>query len=443
MGDWKTFVVKIKELLKSNNLSAAKDELAIGLEKFPNQVKLLIIATDVYRAFGDREKSLEYSELLITHYPDNWNGYGRAAQDLVALKRFVEAQEKVQTGLEKLPNQLNLLVIATDVYRAFGDREKSLEHAELLIIHYPEQWQGYLCAAHDKLSLGRFQPSEYQKQMAQCQPPSGKYNLRLWQCICNFKNTTKQKIWSYSFKKTPEPAECDEKIMLESWQPFQYWSQGSPPSDIEEITGVWNSIFESIGVRPIKLFDKSSALEYIDKNCPELSISFKTSFHYAVEADVFRVAYAQKNNCIWLDSDLYPKPGAKDSLRVLLSHQKTTLFFRAFRPWITNAFFVTPSASLFFVSILNSTMNIDFSVLPHSKETILQTFGPARYNQEFDNILNSGDQSNVAPLGAESWAARNFNFVNDHNFASMKPPFRLQYLSSSDRWKTAIADERK
>ena len=90
MGDWKTFADKIKKLLKSKDLSAAKEELAIGLEKLPNQVNLLTIATDVFRASNDREKSLEYAELLITHHPDNWNGYGRAAQELVALKRFEE-----------------------------------------------------------------------------------------------------------------------------------------------------------------------------------------------------------------------------------------------------------------------------------------------------------------------------------------------------------------
>ena len=147
MDNWKTFADEIKESLKSKNLSAAKEELATGLEKIQNQLNLLIIATDVYRASGDRKKSLEYSELLITHHPDNWNGYGRAAQDLVALKRFEEAQEKVQAGLEKFPNQVNLLIIATDVYRASGDREKSLEYSELLITQHPDNWNGYGPAA--------------------------------------------------------------------------------------------------------------------------------------------------------------------------------------------------------------------------------------------------------------------------------------------------------
>ena len=77
--------------------------------------------------------------------------------------QFAEAQEKVQAGLEKFPNQINLLVIATDIYRASGDRKKSLEYSELLITH-PDNWNGYGRAAQDKLSLGRFEPGEHQNR---------------------------------------------------------------------------------------------------------------------------------------------------------------------------------------------------------------------------------------------------------------------------------------
>ncbi|QNI87351.1 lipopolysaccharide assembly protein LapB [Synechococcus sp. ROS8604] len=164
MSDWKTFADKIKKLLKSKDLSAAKEELAIGLEKLPNQINLLTIATNIYRASGDREKSLEYSELLITHHPDNWNGYGRAAQELVALKRFEEAQKQIQSGLEKLPNQVNLLTIATDVFRASNDREKSLEYSELLITHHPDNWNGYGRAAQDLVALKRLEEAKIKVQ---------------------------------------------------------------------------------------------------------------------------------------------------------------------------------------------------------------------------------------------------------------------------------------
>jgi len=92
MIDWMNFEEKTKNLLKANNLSEARQEIQSGLAAIPNQVNLLIIATDVYRALGDREKSLEYAELLITHHPENWIGYGRAAQDLTTLKRFDQAE---------------------------------------------------------------------------------------------------------------------------------------------------------------------------------------------------------------------------------------------------------------------------------------------------------------------------------------------------------------
>ena len=156
MSDLKTHVNKIIELLSSKNPEAAKVELATGLEKYPNHLKVLIVATDAYRASSNREKSLEYSKLLITHHPDNWNGYARAAQDLVALKRFKEAQEQVQAGLEKIPNQVNLLVTAADVYRASGNRAKSLEYSELLITHHPDNWNGYARAAQDLVVLKNF-----------------------------------------------------------------------------------------------------------------------------------------------------------------------------------------------------------------------------------------------------------------------------------------------
>ena len=46
----------------------AQTKIQKGLGKFPNQFNLLIIANDVHRASGDRSKSLEYAELLITHH---------------------------------------------------------------------------------------------------------------------------------------------------------------------------------------------------------------------------------------------------------------------------------------------------------------------------------------------------------------------------------------
>ena len=131
-----------------------------GLEIFQNDFNLLIAASDVSRASGDRKKSLEYAELLITHHPDHWNGYVRLAQDLIALKRSEEAQVVLQTGLDRLPNQKNLLLSASGVYRALGDREKSLKYAELLITHHPDHWNGYVRSAQDLIALKRSEEAQ-------------------------------------------------------------------------------------------------------------------------------------------------------------------------------------------------------------------------------------------------------------------------------------------
>ena len=138
-------------IVKSKYLALAKEELKKDVDNFPNQFNLLVIITDAYRSRGDHEKSLEYAELLITHHPDKFEGYGRAAQDLVALNKFKEAQKTIQLGLKKFPNQFALLKIATYCYRSSGDHEKTLEYAELMITHHPDKFEGYEFAIHEAI----------------------------------------------------------------------------------------------------------------------------------------------------------------------------------------------------------------------------------------------------------------------------------------------------
>ena len=160
MVNWKVFADKTRLLFNSKKFTDAGIEVEAGLEKYPNQAHLLTLASDVYRAWGDYEKSLYYAELLITHNPEKWNGYGRAIKVLIALKRFEEAQEKIKLGLDKFPNRVNPLTIASDVYHASKDHKKSLEYAELLITHHEEKWIGYGRAAQDLIVLKRFEEAQ-------------------------------------------------------------------------------------------------------------------------------------------------------------------------------------------------------------------------------------------------------------------------------------------
>ena len=109
----------IQNSLKSQNLPNAKKEIKYVLQIYHNYLNLLIIATDVYRASGNREKSLEYAELIIQHHPENWNGYRIATELFVLLRQF--------DRLINLQELLRRYIVKT---RSLKDSELMLKEAE-------------------------------------------------------------------------------------------------------------------------------------------------------------------------------------------------------------------------------------------------------------------------------------------------------------------------
>lgn len=424
---------------KKKERYSIKEKAQAGLQALLARFNFFIVVKDLYHRL-----LLKYSELLVARNPDDWTGYSRVAQYLVKLKRFHKAQAQVGEGLRRNPNQPNLLAIAADISRASGDRSQALKYAELLIRHHPSNWSGYALAAQDRLSLGAVDVDREVRGLERFLPlePNSKWSVFLSSIKANDNNPSSRPgrwIRSYSLSRS----KCNLPVATvnhNEWQPFQYWSQGEPPAEVRKVTETWNYLFRSLEVPPVQLFDKKMARDYIEEFCPGLLIPFVTAFHYAVEADIFRVAFAQKNNCIWLDSDLYPKVHTKDLLSALLAEPKTTLLFRWYKPWVTNAFFMTPSSSAFFANILNQTQGIDFRSLPITRETIFNTFGPGRYNANLDDlgVFNAKDGDDAVGRKAGSNALRGYAFINEHNFASMDPPFRLSYRATSDSWQHFI-----
>ena len=355
-----------------------------------------------------------------------------SAKALLRSQKYDEALRNLESELVKQPNQLDLLNLASDICRASGDYSRALDYAQRLVAHHPHDWSGYLREAQDRLALGQFHSYVETPTTEPCQPPSDPEHHRLWKTLFAIKANPKREHWLRSHNVVaPHQDDHDNNQNACAWQPFQYWSQGKPPEQIQSITSIWNNIFTSIGIAPIKLFTKDSALAYIKNHCPELVISFTTAFHYAIEADVFRVAYAQKNDCIWLDSDLYPQRYTKHLLQaLLLSGSKTTLMFRWNSPRICNGFFISPSSSIFFSNLLESTKEIDFRSLPKNKHTVISTFGPGRYNTELEKIIEQhqskcSDQSTTRATDLEG-----ITFVNDHTFAYVTPPYSLDYKTT-------------
>ena len=161
--NWKGYFSSAQNLLDLTKVNSSRfyditeseSKIISALEKFPDQAELLVLAIDIHRTAGDHNKSLEFSDQLISRYPNKWLGYGYAAQDLATLKRHEEAREKLDAGLKTSPKSINLLLIGIDIYRSLDNLGKCLELANRLTTHHPERWVGYELEAQLLIKLNR------------------------------------------------------------------------------------------------------------------------------------------------------------------------------------------------------------------------------------------------------------------------------------------------
>jgi tetratricopeptide (TPR) repeat protein len=118
MQDWEGYERASRALLSVQRFQQALAKVHEGLEKFPLQPELLTTAIYTYQAMGHHERSLEWSQKLISCHPDLWIGHGLAARDLIALKRFADAKSILLEALGKFPDQPELATLH-DYNRAF------------------------------------------------------------------------------------------------------------------------------------------------------------------------------------------------------------------------------------------------------------------------------------------------------------------------------------
>ena len=127
-----------------------------GLLNLPNQINLLTTASDIYSELNNYNKSLEYSKCIIKNHSDKAIGYKRTIKNLLKLNLLEEARKEIEKGLKKIPNQTDLLFLASDVYRKLKNIEKSLEYSKLILNYNPKDWKGYVRNAQDLISINRF-----------------------------------------------------------------------------------------------------------------------------------------------------------------------------------------------------------------------------------------------------------------------------------------------
>ena len=155
--EWEGYAFAAKNLIELKKFSEAEDLIILALQKFPNHLKLIIAINYLYFSSGDYEKGQKYAELLIAHYPCEWEGYDYVAKNLIELKKFSEANEQIILALQKFPNHPNLLMTASNACSSSGDHENSYKFAEILVYHYSDLKHGYEIALKEAITLQKFE----------------------------------------------------------------------------------------------------------------------------------------------------------------------------------------------------------------------------------------------------------------------------------------------
>lgn len=381
-----------KDLSTLQCIPEARCVIDEGLGKLPQNFELLCAANEIWRDSGDRLRALEYALEITVHYPEHWKGYARAAQDLSYLRRLDEAEAIIVKGLDRCPLHANLLRVASDMWREAGFRDKALKYARLLVFNHPEQWAGYTRVIEDRMAIGSITMDEAKSITNRIEGIPERLEAEFVRSLTSLESENiNDTMWFNSFRSCLGDAK--EEISADyGWQPFQYWSQANVPDDVDKLTEEWNALFNKVGIPRIIRFNKQTAQEYINKNCPELARPFAEAFHYAVESDIFRVAYALANNCIYIDSDDGPTIYAEKILRQACSRvHATTLCYRAHTPSLCNGFFVTGLGSPFFKRIVSDMKDYSFVDKVKDGAQVMHSFGPARFQLTIEEIAKAPD----------------------------------------------------
>ncbi len=343
---------------------------------------------EAIRALGDPEASLALARQEIERNPEDWQGYGQVAADLVALGRRGE--------LEALGAQVRARL--------------------------PEPLLSQLAAPPEPGAIGRILA----------------------------KNPRRVELWIRALVDPALPpapgSEAESLAPLEPEHlpvPVQYWSQGILPEPLEEISARWRPILRDLGLPELQRFDRASARQWIGDCAPAFLRPFDSAYHVAIESDVFRVAFASRCAMLYLDCDNTPTEQSRRVLADGLRAPGSTLYFRTTRPIVANGLFLSRPHCPFFTHLAAAVQAVDFSLLPQDK-SFFQRVGPGAYNRILDALMAS-EPCTVVPGSGPSrspvlaFATWSLGFICEQHASRASPPQPIHHGSWS-RWQEDLPE---
>ncbi len=393
---------------------------------------------------GDFDTALERAEAAVAAYSSYPQGYLVMAQSLAALNRIDESLVALRRGIAVHPGNLKLLGAIRSIASMYGRFEDAMESAQKLLELGPEDPKNHVLLFMCYIGAGKIDLAS--KHLTALN------GMEKWPSVAKLANYLHDyhrlsksypvlvSAWESCLrtsngKNYPEP-NAVEKIPI-----IQYWSQGTPPDDVAQIVSRWNALLGAGGLSQVSLFNRDSALNWINSYAPEFAHAFTGAFHFAMESDIFRIAYASRRPCIYIDIDSWPLEHTVQILKFGIQTGSSMLYFRSYRPWVANGFFIARPDCHFFSELVRQCREIDSSSMPKNHATIEGTFGPSRYNNVLYKLLRERkhvrETNAVSPKGCSAikFSDSMICFTHEAAVASVKPPFPLGYKTTEDYWK--------
>ncbi|MEN5170051.1 tetratricopeptide repeat protein [Brevundimonas pondensis] len=385
----------------------------------------------------DFKQALDLARTYARQSPRVLQWHAIQAQALSAMQRPLEAIEILEGAMEQAPAQPKLLGLARAIAFQHGHFDKAEKFGAQLLALDPTDQKVSNLNLLSGLAMGRWR--EIAKRDADL-PSSSKavvYARDTERAEREFPSLIR--AWEASLGVYPAPIVSAHAAGHPKVTMIQYWSQGALPRDMAIVFDLWEKLAGRLGIGPIELFSRKTAGDWIKEHAPEFAPAFDAAFHYAMESDIFRIAYASKRPCIYVDADSWPLPEAQSILQAAMQHGKTMLYLRSYRPWILNGLFMAYPRCGFIKELVEQTQHLVVSDMPQTHATIEATFGPTRYNNVLRELLGRPASSSAGSIthGLSSLTHGDLELSITHEaaLASVKPPFSLAYKATDGNWK--------
>ena len=362
-------------------------------------LKALVLLAERLGGPGIAQKLLRF---LVSCTPRWRRGPLLVARLCTKRRWFAAATQIGEIGLQRDPGAADLRLVVADSYLAGRQFDAALHHAQQLIAAAPDSFDGFHIASESLQQLGQAEEAiqlleqgldrcaamgstASQGRSRHVQRHLKAYQKRAWFPLYN--------LWRAAVlaPATPQDRSISEGDLRFRPQAIQYWSQGTPPADVQALTARWNDLLQGLGLPPVQVFSQQAARDWIAAHQPDFLLAFDSAPHYAAESDVFRLAHAMGGDTFWIDSDLLPAAQASAVLALALRQDASLLFLKRKVPYLQSSAFVARAGCPYFQAMAEPLRGFDYADPQWAGISRLHlihdcSFGPATYAEALEQV---------------------------------------------------------